>query len=379
MLRGFRHTMFLLLQVGVAGSAVIALYVRPDAWQAIAICLVGSLVASLVCERIAARYLKRTLGQLRRAADDIGRGKATTPIEAQPGDDFYKLIKAINHMASRLAQASAEQQRLHEELRRRERLAFLGELAATVAHEVNNPLDGVQSCSRILRRSLDDAARAKQMLDLIDTGLERIYQIVRRLLTLAREHVVRPADARLSQLLDNALSAVAGKISERGIAVVREYYDEDDWARVDAPLLEQVFVNLMLNAADSMGDRGTLTLRLRREHGITDQTGRDGADDSDAVLCVEIEDTGVGIPAAALSHIFEPFYTTKRGGKGTGLGLAIAARIVDAHHGTIDVCSQEGRGAVFTIRLPSARSPRAPHEVGPGEAPPPAAVPVRSA
>lgn len=378
MLRGFRHTMFLLLQVGVAGSAVIAFYVRPDAWEAIAICLVGSLVASLACERIAARYLKRTLGQLRRAADDIGRGKATTPIEAQPGDDFYKLIKAINHMAARLAQASAEQQRLHEELRRRERLAFLGELAATVAHEVNNPLDGVQSCSRILRRSLDDAARAKQMLDLIDTGLERIYQIVRRLLTLAREHVVRPADARLSQLLDNALKAVAGKISERGIAVVREYHDGDDWARVDAPLLEQVFVNLMLNAADSMGDHGTLTLRLRRERGIAEPAGGDGAAGDDAVLCVEIEDTGVGIPAAALPHIFEPFYTTKQGGKGTGLGLAIAARIVDAHHGTIDVCSQEGRGAVFTIRLPSARSARAPREAGAGEALVPAA-PVRSA
>lgn len=370
--------MFLLLQVGVAGSAVIAFYVRPDAWAAIAICLVGSLVASLACERIAARYLKRTLGQLRRAADDIGRVKATTPIEAQPGDDFYKLIKAINHMAARLAQASAEQQRLHEELRRRERLAFLGELAATVAHEVNNPLDGVQSCSRILRRSLDDAARAKQMLDLIDTGLERIYQIVRRLLTLAREHVVRPADARLSQLLDNALKAVAGKISERGIAVVREYHDEDDWARVDAPLLEQVFVNLMLNAADSMGDRGTLTLRLRRERGIAEPIGGDGAAGDDAVLCVEIEDTGVGIPAAALPHIFEPFYTTKQGGKGTGLGLAIAARIVDAHHGTIDVCSQEGRGAVFTIRLPSARSARAPREAGAGEALVPAA-PARSA
>lgn len=352
MLRGFRHTVFLLLQVGVLISGAVAWWVRPDAWPAIAICLAGSLMASLLCERIASAYLRRTFGQLRRAADDIGRGKRLTPLEAQPGDDFYKLIKAINLVATRLAQANAEEQRLHEELRRRERLAFLGELAATVAHEVNNPLDGIQSCSRILRRSLDDPARARQMLDLIDSGLERIYQIVRRLLTLAREHVVRPVEARVSQVLDAAAAAVAGKFDQQRIRVVREHQSADDRALVDAPLLEQVFVNLMLNAADSMCEGGTLTLRVRREcAGSAAQRDSASAD----WVCVDVEDTGTGIPPDVLPHIFEPFYTTKRGGRGTGLGLAIAARIVDAHHGVIDVAAREGGGTIFTVRLPSAQ------------------------
>lgn len=373
MLRGFRHTMFLLLQVGVVGSGAVALWVRPDAWPAIAICVAGSLMASLLCERVAAIYLRRTLGQLRRAADDIGRGKCGTRIEAQPGDDFYKLINAINLVASRLAQAGAEEQRLQDELRRRERLAFLGELAATVAHEVNNPLDGIQSCARILRRSLDDPRRAAQMLDLIDSGLERIYQIVRRLLTLAREHVVRPVEARVGAVLDAAVAAVAEKVGDRGITLERAYTTDDDRAMVDPPLLEQVFVNLILNAADSMDGGGTLTLGLRHER----PAGGTGADNavkaSDDLICVDVADTGEGIPRDVLPHIFEPFYTTKQGGRGTGLGLAIAARIVDAHSGAIDVAPRDGGGTVFTVRLPISRRADAAATKAASGAPPAAA------
>lgn len=355
MLRGFRHTLFLLLQVGVVLSGLVALAVRPDAWPAIAICVTGSVLASLICERIASRYLRSTLGQLRRTADDIGRGRFNTTIAAQPGDDFYKLVKSINHVATRLAELSAEEKRLHEILRDRERLAFLGELAATVAHEVNNPLDGVQNCARILRRSLDDPQRTRQMLDLIDGGLVRIELIVRRLMTLAREHVIRTVDARLRDVIDSAIEAVATKVEVRAIDVVRRFETADDWASVDPQLLEQVFVNLLLNAADSMPTGGKLTMGIRRERSPV-QWRKAGAEAGDC-LCVEIADTGSGIPADVRPHIFEPFYTTKKGGKGTGLGLPIAARIVDAHQGSISVSPHEPQGTVFTIRLP-ARSLR---------------------
>ncbi len=353
MLRGFRHTMFLLLQVGIAISGAIATWLEPDAWPAIAVCMAGSLMASLVCERVASVYLRRTLGQLRRAADDIGRGRRLEPLEAQPGDDFYKLIQAINLVATRLAEATSEEQRLHEQLRQRERLAFLGELAATVAHEVNNPLDGIQSCSRILRRSLEEPARAAHMLDLIDSGLERIHQIVRRLLTLARQQVIRPVEARVGDLVASALSAVESKFGDRGIVATLEHAaGEDDRAAVDGPLLEQVFVNLMTNAADSMPAGGTLSVRIEREAA----RARDSAGDGKPVerIRVSVRDSGEGIAPDVLPHIFEPFFTTKRGGRGTGLGLAIAARIVDAHAGSIDVDSQMGVGTTFVVHLPAA-------------------------
>jgi len=350
MLRGFRHTLFLLLQVGVVISGGIALLVQPTAWRAIAICAVGSLVASLICERIARHYLGRTLGRMRRVADDIGRGRPTVAMETHPGDDFYKLVNAINLVATRLAEANLEEKRLHEELRRRERLAFLGELAATVAHEVNNPLDGVQNCSRILRRSLDDEQRAGQMLDLIDNGLARIDLIVRRLLTLAREHVIRPAEARIGHIVESACAAVADRIEGRGVRIDRVFETADDRASVDPQLLEQVFVNLMLNAADSMPNGGELSVRVRRE---SPTPSPDRSADNVNTLCVDIADTGGGIPPDVLPHIFEPFYTTKKGGKGTGLGLPIAARIVDAHQGSIQVTPREASGTVFTVRLPA--------------------------
>jgi two-component system NtrC family sensor kinase len=356
MLRGFRHTLFLLLQVGVVVSGGIAVALWPEAWRAIGICMIGALIASLACERMARRYLRRTLGRLRRVADDIGRGRQPTALEAQPGDDFYKLVNAINLVATRLAEASQEEQRLQEELRRRERLAFLGELAATVAHEINNPLDGIQNCARILRRSLKDPQRAGQMLDLIDNGLERIDLIVRRLLTLAREHVIRPVEARIRDVVEDALQASAAKLEGRNISLRREYEADDDHASVDPQLLQQVFVNVMFNAVDSMPEGGELTIAIRREP-VGLRLVKEVGGDCDAI-CVDIADTGSGITPDVLPHIFEPFYTTKKGGRGTGLGLAVAARIVDAHSGTMAVTPREGGGTVFSIRIPSRRRTR---------------------
>lgn len=351
MLRGFRHTLFLLLQVGTFAAAGVAVVLWPQSWPAIAACTAGSFLAALVCERVASRYLRRTLGRLRRAADDIGHGRRMATLDAQPGDDLYKLVSAINLLAARLAQASEEERRLQEELRRRERLAFLGELAATVAHEVNNPLDGVQNCSRILRRSLDDPARARQMLDYIDDGVRRIDLIVRKLLTLAREHVIRPAEARVRGVVAAAIQSVGARLDAAGVQVRLDAAEFDDRARVDALLLENVFVNLLLNAADSMPGGGVIAARI-------DPAERDGA----RIVRVEIADSGSGIRAEDLTHIFEPFFTTKTEGKGTGLGLAIAQRIVDAHRGAIEVRPRPGGGTIFAVHLPASAC--APDPVG---------------
>ena len=357
MLRGFRHTLFLMLQIGVVVSAALALWLWPDSWRPIAVCLAGALLASLVCERIASRYLRRTLGRLRRVADDLGRGRQPTTLEAQPGDDFHKLVNAINLVANKLAEAGKEEQRLQDELRRRERLAFLGELAATVAHEVNNPLDGIQNCLRILRRSMEDPQRSQQMLDLIDSGLVRIDLIVRRLLTLAREHVIRPVEARMRDITESALEATGAKFEDRGIVINRKYELDDDRVSIDPQLLEQVFVNVMLNAVDSMPDGGELTITVCSRR-LNLKADKDAAAPCDAV-CVEITDTGAGIAPDVLPHIFEPFFTTKGRGRGTGLGLAIATRIVDAHEGAMDVTSVEGKQTTFRVLIPAlSRSSR---------------------
>ena len=351
MFRRFRHKLLVLLQIGILLSGAAALAVQPSAWRPILICVLGSSLVAHIIGRVTRHYLQATLGRLRRVADSVGRGGPVPTLDMQPGDDMYKLNTAINVLATRLVEARQEELRLHEELRRRERLAFLGELAASVAHEVNNPLDGVQNCARILRRSLADPNRTREMLDLIDNGLQRIELIVRGLLTLAREHAVRPTPGRVADVVNGAVAILRPKIEGRQIEIRCEFMAEDDRASIDRPLLEQVFVNLMLNAADSMPSGGELVVTVRREESqTTDQRQGATADE----LCVDVADTGVGIAPEILPHVFEPFFTTKTGGKGTGLGLAIAARIVDAHRGTLTVAPREDGGTVMSVRIPAA-------------------------
>jgi signal transduction histidine kinase len=344
MFRRFRHKLLWLLQAGILASGGLAMLLQPSAWRGVLLCMLGCMLAALVCGRVARQYLHASVGRLRRVADDIGRGRLPSTINVLPGDDMYKLTSAVNVLATRLADAAREEQRLHEELRRRERLAFLGELAASVAHEINNPLDGAQNCARILRRSQDNPQRAAQMLDLIDSGLARIEMIVRRLLTLSRDQAIRPADARLREVVAAALEMAGPKIEGRGVRVVQRVAAADDRACVDRPLLEQALVNLILNAADSMPSGGELALTIR--------DGTHSAVEPLRTLCLEVADTGSGISPDVLPHIFEPFFTTKTGGKGTGLGLAIASRIVDAHRGHITVAGREDGGTIFTICLP---------------------------
>ncbi|MCA9242957.1 MAG: hypothetical protein KDA32_03295 [Phycisphaerales bacterium] len=352
MLRRFRHRLFLLLQAGLLISGGVAFAIEPEAWRAIVVCVGGGMLMAILCERLARTYLRATLGRLRRAAEDLGRGRSTDTMPVQPGDDLHKLIKSINLVAGRLADASEEERRLQEALRQRERLAFLGELAASVAHEVNNPLDGVQNCARILRKSLDKPDRARQMLDLMDGGLERIELIVRRLLTLARENVIRPEPVALRDVLQAAVELADVRIRGRDIHVDTRIETTDDHVPADRHLLAQVFSNLMLNAADSMGPGGSIIARVR-ESTDDDRDGNAETPSDERHICVDIIDSGAGIAPAHLAHIFEPFYTTKTDGKGTGLGLAIAARIVDAHGGTIAVDSKPDHGTRMTVRLPA--------------------------
>lgn len=364
MFRGLRHTLFLVLQLGIWGSAAAAASIWHSAWPAVLVVALGASATAAICMRFARVQLRVSLGRLRRVADDLGHGRPAEPIEVQPGDDLYKLISAVNLLAARLIEADQERNHLHEQLRHRERLAFLGELAANVAHEVNNPLDGIQNCARILRKQLDDPARAHQMLDLIENGLVRIETTVRRLLMLARENNIRPSPASLSDVVASAVRTVESRLTDGGVRVLQHLAQGDDRVSVDRLLLEQVFVNLVINAADSMPDGGDVDIDIARMTQNAD--GRLVADAGGELLIVNVADRGPGIANDAVAHIFEPFFTTKDSGKGTGLGLPIAARIVDAHRGAIQVAQRSGGGSVFSVRLPALPAgPRADSQLAP--------------
>jgi PAS domain S-box-containing protein len=224
--------------------------------------------------------------------------------------------------------------RAQEQLVQRERLAALGELAAVVAHEVRNPLGVIFNSLGSLRRLVRLEGDAKMLVDIIGEESERLNRIVSDMLDFARPSVPAIRLEPLDRLLEDAAGSALVDVTDR-ICLEREIDASLPPVPFDMRLLRQAILNVAINAVQSMSGKGTLTLRARREAGVA---------------CIEISDTGPGIPEEHLPRIFEPFFTTKA--TGTGLGLAVVKRIVEGHRGEIAVASAPGNGTTFTIKLP---------------------------
>jgi PAS domain S-box-containing protein len=228
---------------------------------------------------------------------------------------------------------------LEEQLQISEKMASIGLLAAGVAHEVNTPLTGISSFTQILLESAKPDDPATQMLEKIERQTFRAAKIVNGLLNLARPAQVDSGPCDLNAVINDVLSLLEHQFRTGSIQVRKELASRAPTVQGVEHKLQQVFLNLFLNARDAMPSGGWLTIVTRED--------RDGA-------VVEVGDTGSGIPAELLSRIYDPFFTTKEIGKGTGLGLSIAYGIVQEHAGTISCDSQVGQGTRFTIRLPLA-------------------------
>ena len=250
---------------------------------------------------------------------------------------------------------------LESRLRRSDRLAALGELAAGLAHEIKNPLTSLLTFSRHLSRRFDDEQFRAKFQSVVPRELERINSIVEGLLELARPAQVNFAALRLPALLERAVELYAAEMEQRGVQVTRDYARDLPVVWVDAETVYQAFVNLVRNALDAMPAGGALTLRA----GWSDEVhlGRGGRRNATVArrVRIEIEDTGVGIPPAVADRVFNPFFSTKTGG--TGLGLALTHKIIEDHGGSIDFRSAVGTGTVFRIALPLFPDP--PAEAGP--------------
>lgn len=334
-----RYVLLYALILGAATGITLAAGV-PQPWAVLVVATIA-LAAAWATAGIACRQARRRLHRLREAVDALARGDLATCIDHPPDDDFLKLSDSVERVLGQLRENYREHERLRRQLTHREKLALIGELAATVAHEVNNPLDGLQNSIRILRRGVDDPDQARQLLDLMDNGLYRIEMIMRRLLTMSRDEPLSPAPTRIEEVLDDALMFAQPKLNRRRVQLVRDFPESPLFAVVDRVQTAQVLINLLFNAADAMPNGGTLTVRCR-------------SGDYGRTLLLDVIDTGSGIAPEHLPHIFEPFYTTKSKGGGTGLGLAVVSRIVKAHGGTVEIQSEVGKGTRFRISLPAA-------------------------
>jgi two-component system NtrC family sensor kinase len=226
---------------------------------------------------------------------------------------------------------------LEEQMQQRDRLASLGLLAAGVAHEVNTPLTGISSYVQMLQRKLQGNGEARRLLEKVDDQAFRASRIINSLLNFSRGAVSENDEVDFNVLIMDTLTLVDNQLSSASVRVVTELEGELDKIVGDRGKLQQVLINLLLNARDSMPEGGEIRITTRRLDG--------------SISCA-ISDTGVGIEPENLGRIYDPFFTTKKRGRGTGLGLSVSYGIIQEHAGAIEVESEVGVGTTFTLNLP---------------------------
>jgi PAS domain S-box-containing protein len=237
---------------------------------------------------------------------------------------------------------------LEAQLRRSDRLAALGTMAAGLAHEIKNPLTSVRTFSRLVARKFDNARFRETFQRVVPRELERINAICERLLELARPRRLRLRPVSLPPLLERTVELYANQLETKQITVDREYPSDLPVIEADVEHLYQALLNLVGNALDAMAAGGRLTLRAGRSEDPIQRPPFRGA--LPRSVTVEIEDTGLGIPPSEADKVFNPFFTTKQGG--TGLGLALAHKIIEDHGGSITFRSTPGVGTTFRVLLP---------------------------
>jgi two-component system NtrC family sensor kinase len=241
-----------------------------------------------------------------------------------------------------------ELQNLRQQVLQSEKLAVMGQLAAGVAHEINNPINGIITYLHLMLKQLEekkmDPEVWKNNLRLVERETVRIGRLVRNLLNFSRKTEPESGPVNLKRLLDETIPVLDDQFLIKNIKVSKEYANDIPDVLADHSQLQQVVMNLLVNAIQAVDNGGHINIALAAE----------GTKGSECFVTLDIKDDGVGIPEEDLENIFDPFYTTKTGEKGgVGLGLSIARQIIRAHHGRIRIQSEIGKGTTVSIRLPT--------------------------
>jgi len=321
---------------------------------AITILLMG--LISLCLTIFIQQLVNQPVQQLLRHTEQLSKGDMDASVAFTSGDELGELADSFNNMTLKLKRARDESEewaknletkveaRTHEikdiqaQLVRSEKLASLGELVAGIAHEINNPLTGILVFTSLVSKDPKLDPALKDDLETVVQQTQRCSRIVKGLLDFSRESVPQKKFTSLNSIMDMSLSLVERQVLFQNITIIKDYSNDIPDILLDPNQIEQIFINMILNAGQAMQDGGTLHIKT----GITTD---------DLYEFVMISDTGCGIPEENLVKIFDPFFTTKSN-KGTGLGLSISYGIINNHGGTIEVNSVVGSGTSFTIKLP---------------------------
>jgi len=314
------------------------------------------------------RVVGKPVTALQKGTEQLASGDLGYQIGVHSHDELGELASSFNGMSreleaernentawtrtleQRVEQKTAELKRAHEHALHTEKMASIGKMAAVLAHEINNPLSGILTYAKLLRKWIDQADGVQNKrgeicdsLDLIASESRRCGDLVKNLLTFSRTTPMNLQKTNLNQVIDRSLRLVQHQFDLAGIQVQQHLDPDLPAVQCDAAQIEQVLLALIMNAMDAMPQGGNLWL-TSLYHG------------EENVIRIVVRDDGAGIPADILPRIFEPFLTTKETGRGVGLGLAISQSILERHHGRIEVQSEVGRGTTFTVSLPSDES-----------------------
>jgi two-component system, NtrC family, sensor kinase len=287
------------------------------------------------------RRFIRPITQLASTMEQARGDALDLKVDVKGHDELAVLGERFNRMIDRIRQANEELKRTHEKLVQSEKLASIGVLAAGVAHEINNPLGGIFNCLRILQQNGDDPALRVRYLDLVREGLDRIESTVSKLLWMSRKAERSPVYVNMRNTVEMVHSFLKHRIRDDKITFRNEVPDDLRFT-FDVHDLQQLLLNLFINAIHAMGPGGVLTVRASMR---------------DSAVAVEVIDTGAGIPPENVGRIFDPFFTTKPTGEGTGLGLWLTHEIVRDYGGNIAVESELGKGSRFVMRFPGGSHP----------------------
>ena len=296
---------------------------------AVAICAVSMLMLAFL--------VQRPMVELQEKIGLVSDGNLDVRVSfSRRNDEIGDLGRKFNYMMQQLRESREEIDRLHRtQMSRAEHLATLGEMATGLAHEIRNPLAGIAGVIEIVGRDLPSTSPARAVIKDVRLEIAQINRIVTDLLETARPH---PPQIRLSNLnttVEHAVMLARQQVLSKPIKI--ELHKAPDLPEVehDSDQIHQVLLNLLLNAVQAVTGAGTVNVEIGSQDGFAS---------------VAVSDTGRGISSEHLSNIFRPFYTTK--GNGTGLGLSLARRIVEEHHGRIEVNSVVAKGSKFTVLLP---------------------------
>ena len=325
------------------------------------------IIASLSVSFFVRRLVYVPLRDLETGAKRLSSGNLEQPIPVRSEDEFGELAASFNAMTAALRNSQQElrewgrtlEQKVEKRTRelriaeaeaaRGEKLASVGLLAAGIAHELNNPLTGILTFSHLIRKKMPDGSPEAEDLDLVIRETKRCAAIIRRLLDFAREKTPEKKFADLNQIIEDTARIIERPAHLRDIEIAMDLDRDLPPVWVDADLIKQVVMNMLVNAQHAIEEKGSITIRSRR---VPEARSPEPGAKSVPMVELAIIDTGCGIPEKNLKRIFDPFFTSKEVGKGTGLGLSVSHGIVRAHGGAIEVESTVGEGSTFRIYLP---------------------------